>query len=419
MKTVLARLLTLAMVWSAGSAAAQDSLRIAAVVNEDVISVYDLATRMSLVLASSNLQDTPDVRRRLAPQVLRGLIDEKLKMQEARRLDIRVDDEDIDGALTTIAKQNGVPLAEMDAVMAKQGINKGSLIHRIESEIAWARVVGRRFSNTIRVGEEEIDEALAEIEQSKGKHEHRVAEIFLPVDNPAQEEEVRVLSERMIQQIRAGADFAALAQSFSQSAAAAVGGDLGWVRPGQLAPEIDSILATMKPGQVARPIRSLSGYHIVLLIDRRSGVGLGEPEVTVTLQQLFVPLSANAGPAEAGGQVQLARTMAETAKDCADMERLSRESGSPLSGSLGTVSLSKLPADIREAVGALPVGTASEPIRSDRGFLVLMVCERHEQDRVADLRNSIKDRLMDRRIGAAARRYLRDLRRAAFVDVRI
>ena len=370
-------------------------------------------------MASSKLKDSPDVRRRLAPQVLRGLIDEKLKMQEARRLDIQVDDADIDNALARIARQNNLDVAEMDALLASQGINKTSLIQRIESEIAWVRVVGRRFGNTIQVGDEEVDEALAGIEKSKGQPEHRVAEIFLPVDNPTREDDVRVLADRMIQQIRGGGDFAALAQSFSQSASAAVGGDLGWVALGQLPPEIDSALSAMKPGQVAQPIRTLSGYYIVFLIDRRSGAGLGEPEVTVALHQLFVPLAADAGTAETDSQTQLARTMAETAKDCADMDRLSQESGSPLSGSLGTVSVSNLPAHIQDAVRELPVGTASQPIRSEQGLLVLMVCERHEQDRAGDLRDNIRNQLMDRRIAAAARRYLRDLRRAAFVDVRI
>ena len=402
-------------------ARAQEVQRIAAVVNDEVISVFDVNARLSLVIASSGLKNRPEIRRRLGPQVLRTLIDERLKMQEAKRLDLKVGKRDIDKALGQIERQNNVPKGQLKKFLARQGVDITVLIDRIEASVAWVKVVSRSLRSRVEIGQDEIDETIAEIEANKGKPEHRVEEIFLPVDNPETEKDVRTVAERLLQQLKSGAKFAEMARSFSQSASAAKGGDLGWMKSGQLGEDLGVALLKMQPGQISRPIRSLAGFHILRLRDRRAAAGLTQTDSTVDLRQLFIPLPANPDRTAVAGGMDMAARLAARARTCQDMANLEKETGSPLSGSLGKIKVSMLPAQFRSVVKNLPVNNPSQPLRSGEGIVVLMVCGREggEKPSVSSERKKIKEMLMQKRLEMAARQYLRDLRRAAFVDVRI
>ena len=416
-KSIAGRALVLAFMLFAWPAGAQDNLRIAAVVNDDIISAFDLISRLTLVVAASELQDSSEVRRNLAPQVLRNLIEDKLKLQEAKRLQIHVSQKDINLALGRMEKQNGMPKGGLDSFLRRNAINKPTLIEQIKAEIVWTKAVIRKFGRGVRVGDDEIDEKLAEIRQNRGKPEYLVAEIFLSYDNDGGEDEVRTQAERMINQIRDGASFPALARSFSHSSTAAAGGNLGWVRLGQLGGELDAALEKMKPGTVSPPIQTQTGYYILIL--RKSRIRSGAGDVTLSLRQLFLPLSPDANANEVASQMSLATTMGEVAYNCADMETLALETGSPLSGDLGQVKLSRLPDTLRKVVGSLPIGKASKPQRMDNGIAVFMVCGREGDKPAAEERAQIRRILENERLTNAARRYLRDLHRAAFVEIRI
>ncbi len=428
MRSVALRSVLLFPLLLVGAAQAQDVLRIAAIVNDEVISLQDLGGRLSLALASAGLQDRPDIRRRLAPQVLRGLIDEKLKSQEAKRLDIRVASGDMERALRRIEQQNKVRKGGLKDFLARKGIKLSVLAERIEKDLAWSRVIDRVIRPRIQIGQEEINDMLAQIKAGKGKPEYRVAEIFLPVDNPGNEDEIRVLAERLIQQLQSEATFSGLAQNFSQSAAAAVGGELGWIRQGQLMEELDKALVNLRTGQTSAPIRSIAGYHILRLLDRRVGSGLAEQtkqDPSVSLQQLFLPLPSTANEAEVASQTALATTMGQLAANCTDMKRLGAELGTTMSGGLGKVKMSQLPPEIRAVVERLPVQKSSQPIRVERGVMVLMVCDR-EPTRKPPVKISesaerarVQRVLLEERLDVAVRQYLRDLHRAAFVEIRI
>lgn len=410
---LLAALLTL------GPAQAQETLRIAAVVNDEIISAYDLSSRLALVLASSGTADNIETRRRLAPQVLRGLIDDKLKLQEARRLNISITMDDIQLALAQVERQNDLPKGGLDGFLARTGINKSVLIDQLEAEIAWIKAVSRKLAAKIQIGDDEIDEIIARIEANKGKPDHLVSEIFLPIDDPLNQNEIQLLANRLFQQLKDGASFPALAQNFSQSASAAVGGDLDWISPGQLGSDLNAALLKLQPGQISPPIPSMAGFYILLLRDRRTGQGLTDKEVGVSLQQLFLPLSPNAGQAEVASQMELASTMSEVAGNCQDMEALGKEFDPEMSGNLGKVNMSQLPGKLRPVVEKLPLGKASRPLRIADGIIVIMVCEREEAPSALKARVRIKRMLFERRVSTEARHYLYNLRRAAFIDVRL
>src|SRR5476649_100701 len=138
-------LIALALLAAAAPASAQET-RIAAVVNDEVISVADLASRMRLVFASSNIPDTPEARQRVTRQVVRILVDEKLEMQEAKRLNIKVEDDEVAKALANIEAQNKLPKGGLETMLAARGIPRGSLIDQLTATLAWGKVIRQNLN---------------------------------------------------------------------------------------------------------------------------------------------------------------------------------------------------------------------------------------------------------------------------------
>lgn len=267
-------LLLLAAPWAADKARAQSDLfRPAAVVNDDIISVLDLAMRVQLAIVAAGVEDTQDVRRRLTPQILRGLIDERLQMQEAERLDISVSDQQVADALAQIAAQNNMEEGEFLTSLRNRGVIPTTLIDQIRAQIAWQNVIQRRIRPNVVISPDEVEEVADRLAGRRGSIERRVAEIFVPIETAAKEDEALANANRLLEELRRGANFAGLARQFSQSGTASLGGDLGWVRDGELEEPLNKALAQMGPGEIGGPVRTLSGFHILYLRDMRKNEG--------------------------------------------------------------------------------------------------------------------------------------------------
>ena len=394
-------------------------MRIAAVVNDEVISVFDLVSRMQMVMLSSNIPDTPELRQRLGPQVLRTLIDEKLELQEARRQNVTATDSEVDKALERLAKQNNMEVKQLSEYLRSRGIDRGTLVSQITASLVWAKLVRRQAAQTVDVSDEEVDEALRRARENAKEPQSRVAEIFLAVDNPAQDEEVRRLAERLSQQMRQGARFSGVARQFSQAATAAVGGDMGWVRPDQLAPELARAVADLRPGQLSPPIPFGGGYYLLLVLERRagsSGTGGGQETVYDIVQVVF-PLPQRASEAARQAAIREAENVRATAKDCQTLLQIGKEKAPQLS-SEGQVHESRIAPEMRKVIASLPIGEVSQPIVQKNGVGVMMVCGKSNMADVAT-REEVADSLIRRRLDTVSRRYLRDLRRNSYVDVRV
>ena len=399
----------------------QGDMRIAAVVNDDVISLYDLALRMRMVMISSNIGDTPEIRQRIAGQVLRGLIDEKLQLQEAKRQNVAATEEEVNNAIQQIEKQNNMKSGGLDEFLKVRGLDRSALVNQLTASIVWAKLVRRQASQSTEITEEEVDETLKRLKERASEPQARVGEIFLAVDNPSQEEEVRRLAERLAQQMRSGARFSAVAQQFSQSATSSVGGDIGWVRPDQLAPELGKAVTQLKVGELSAPIRAGSGFYLVLVIDRRNGpAGSGPQETIYDLVQVVFPLGAQASDATKRAAIAEAQSVRTAAKDCPGMLRIGKEKA-PQFSSEGKVRATQMSAELRNLISKTAVGEVTAPIMQRNGVGVIMVCAKADGTSAAApiTRDEAGESLLKQRLDTLARRYLRDLRRNAYVDVRV
>lgn len=392
-------------------------MRIAAVVNEDVISAYDLNQRVRMVMVTGRIQDTPDNRRRLTEQILRNMIDEQLQLQEAKRLNIRVSEEEINQLLAKLNARNKVPAGTLESVLKRADVDINALRAKLRADDAWGKVLRERLQQQVFVSDEEIDEELKRLQAVQHLPRHRVAEIFLPVDNPDAERQVRDLAERLMQQIRSGADFGALAREFSQSASAAVGGDLGWVTKGQLDPKIDSVLSTTPERQVAGPVQTLSGFHILLVIDRIVPSAGGANELVLDYTQLLLPGAQPGGSGAPQGE-QLAQQIQSDVQSCEELHAAAATLDSSKIGDVKGARLADIPDAIRDRLAALDVGETTEPVRTAEGLLIATLCARKGGANTLPTRAQIQNRLGNERFNLLIQRYMRDLRQTAFVDIR-
>jgi peptidyl-prolyl cis-trans isomerase SurA len=396
----------------------QGVLRIAAVVNEDVISAYDLDQRVKMVMVTGRVPDNPENRRRLTVQVLRNMIDEQLQLQEAKRLNIRITKEEVDKLLVKLNAQNDLAPGTLESILSRAGVDVGALRAKLRADDAWGKIIRERLAQQVIISDEEVDEELKRLKAVQHLPRHHVAEIFLPVDNPDNEKQVYDLAEKLLQQVRGGADFSALAREFSQSASAAVGGDLGWVTKGQLDPQIDRVLADMSKGDVGGPVHTLAGYHILMLIDRIVPSATGA-DVSVDYTQLILPLDRNASADDVRKEEDRARQIRSTVQRCEDLRTAAAKLAAPKSGDVKSARLKDLPPAIREPIARLQVGETSEPVRVAEGVMIATLCARQGDDPgTMPTRQQVQERLGNDRFNLLIQRYMRDLRQTAFVDIR-
>lgn len=398
-------------------AAQQEAMRIAAVVNEDVISLFDVQSRIQLFLITSGIEDTIEIRQRLLPQVMNALIEEKLKLQEARREEIEATEQDVLAAVQLIEQNNGMQPGAFSAMLNEQGIDPGTFYAQVEADVVWLRVVREVLARDISVSEEEVQAVIDRLIANQGKPEYLLGEIFLPIGLGSREADVLDLAQRLSEQARTGTPFPALAQQFSQSPTAAVGGDLGWITTGELEPELDRALVRMNPGEFSDPIRTVSGFTILALRDERATAEASPLMAAVTLSQVYLPTVGRTALSEQRID-QLSTALQTQVSSCDQMNNWATEIGGPGSGPVDLIRIGGLPEAVRDTVLDLPTGRVSPPVDVAGAKLFVMICER-EEDSGLPSPNQVYSRLENEKLDTISRQRLRDLRRQALIDVRL
>ncbi len=373
--------------------------------------------RLRMVIVSSGLPPDQSTIRRIRPQVLRNLIEDNLKLQEAKNRNVSVSPVELRTAMSEIEQRINMQPGRMLQMLKQNNIDRATLDTQLRADLSWAKLVGalvRRSSIT----DEMIDERIARIESGKGKPEFLVSEIFVPFDLGNSGGDANKLIADLVGQIGRGADFGSLARTFSQSTSSAQGGNLGWVRAEQLDPAIGTALPGMKTGDIAGPIRATDGFYILQLRNRRASRGLTTGPVTVDLQQVFLPLPPDPPQSVIDSARASLNRIGSAANSCTELDEQGKELGAPQSGRLSNVNLSSLEAQIRGAIENLQTGQASQPIQSGGGMVLLMVCDRQNSSSEEEIRQRVAAELGRERAELISRRMLRNLWRQAVIDTR-
>jgi peptidyl-prolyl cis-trans isomerase SurA len=395
----------------------QSATRIAAVVNDDIISTQDLRDRLRLALLFSGLPNDAETQRRIAPQVLRRQIDERLQLQEAQRRGVDIQPQEVMGALRNTAAANNMTPDQLIEVLIDQGIDPGTFEQQIEAELAWLRLVQREFAERIVITDQQIDLAL-DAATDDGETEVLLSEILLPIYDPADADLVVAEARDLRAAIAEGGEFAAIARQVSAAGSRVDGGDLGWVPIDAVQASLQPIIAALEPGEVSEPVTTPAGVQLLYVRDRRTA-GQTVPSDLRQIAQLLFPLGPDAPETAVEAVLADAREATAEIAECRDVERVARQRSLPSSGDLGWLRSADMPAEMARAVATLPLTTLSGPIRSASGVHLVMVCadaaSAGEEARRAGMRRGLENEALERLAG----RYLRDLRKEAFIDVRV
>ena len=390
-------------------APAQQVEGIAAVVNDEPITTLDVRDRMRLIIFSAGVQPTEEALVRIQDQALRGLVDETLQLQQAREYEVEVTEEEVDAAIADIAERNGSTPEEIEQQLTSNGVSIETLRQQIRAETAWQILVNGRYRNRVRISDQQVQMTLERMAQNASEPQYRLGEILVEITGQ-NEDRARGVVQTIYQQLNEGASFAAVARQFSDAPSAANGGDTGWLTESQLRPQIAEVVQQLAgQGSISQPIRVPGGYRIIALIDRREGAAVEQ----LTLRQITLPASR----IDEESRSRLEREVSEL-EGCEGVEPAADRIDGAISTDLGTIGANAVVPRIRDALSGLEPGDATDLVETAAGLQVFVLCDREIGGAGIPSPDQIEDQLINQQLSLLSRRWLRDVRREATIDIR-
>ncbi|AUX70376.1 peptidylprolyl isomerase [Porphyrobacter sp. HT-58-2] len=388
-----------------------------AIVNGFVITGTDIDQRVALVVSASEAPIPDEEMLRLRVQVLRNLIDETLKIQAAAAADLEVKREQVEQTYQQLAAQNfSTDPKKMDEYLLSIGSSPASLKRQIEGEAAWDNLLRRNIMPFVNVSAEEVNDVLQRMNEAKGTDEYRLGEIYLSAttENRAQ---VLANAQAIMQQLQQGGSFVAYARQFSEATTAVVGGDLGWVRLGQLPPQLAAAARSMQAGQLQGPIEIPGGFSILYLINKRQVLMADPAEAILSLKQISVTFPEGVTQAQAEARVEEFGKFIQGLRGCGDVDAGAAKIGAEVISN-DQIKAANLPEQLRGIILNLQIGQATPPFGGvQEGVRVLMLCGRDDPaDSGAPTFAAVMDQIEQERVNKRAQRYLRDLRNDAYIE---
>jgi len=399
--------------------------RIIAIVNSDVVMQSELEEKLRTVKTQLEQQGT-----RLPPatalekQVLDRLIQNKLQLQLASRTGIRVDDETLNRTISNIAAENKVTLTQFRDILEKDGYSYERFREDIRNEITISRLRQRQVENRITVTDREIDNFLATQEhQGNIETQIRLAHILISTPDGASPEEienVRLVAEKVVEDLKKGQDFAQMAATMSDGQQALKGGDLGWRKSDQIPTLFADHVAGMNAGDVSDLIQSSSGFHIIKLVDIRSSEKLIVQQTHA--RHILIRIDELTSEESAKTRLEQLKLRIEGGDDFGILAKAhSDDSVSAIEGGdLGWANPGDLVPKFEEQMDALEPGEASEPFKTDFGWHIVQVLERRQHDSTETVKRSKgRDAIRKRKMNEAHQNWLRQMRDEAYVEYRL
>ncbi|MBS0481216.1 MAG: peptidylprolyl isomerase [Proteobacteria bacterium] len=387
------------------------------VINGEVITGTDVDQRVALIVAASGNKISPEELQRLKLQVLRNLMDETLQIQEANIQKVSVDESEVDQTYARVASQNfGQDTKAMDAYLQKINSSPASLKRQIRGELSWQRLLRRNVQPFVNVSDEEVRDVIKRMQDAKGTEEYRVGEIFLSATD---ENKAAVFenAKKIVDQLKAGGSFQGYARQYSEASTAAVGGDLGWIRLGQLPNELGSALQQLSPGQLVGPIETRGGFSILVEIDKRQVLTADPRDAVLSLKQISISFPKGTTEAQATARAKQFADAMHTARGCSTVDPIAQSLGADVVTN-DQMKARDLPAQLQHMVLGLSLGETTAPFGSiEEGVRVLMLCGRDDPKTATEPNfEEIQSQIEDERVNKRAQTYLRDLRRDAIID---
>lgn len=400
--------------------------RIVAVVDEDIILQTELDRAVANIrgqYAGREAQLPPaDVLKR---QVLERLILIRLQTARAASTGMRISEEEVDNAVSNIARQNSISVDQLRQQLVQDGLNYGDFRSSLRDELIVQRLRQRFAQGRISVSDAEVDAALAS--QANGNTQYRLAHILVALPEGATAEQITT-GQKKIEGIKSLLDrgemeFSAAAVRYSDSPNALEGGNLGWRSLDQIPTSFSGAISSMQAGQFIGPIRGPSGFQLIKLEEIRNAQA-GDARMVTQYQARHILIRAEKAGEDAAAKAKLETLRARVAGGADFAELASKNSDDNFSkargGDLGWFAQDDFGPDFGSQVTALNDGQVSPPFKTQAGWHIVQRLSSRQSNVTDDNRRSqIRESIGQRKLEDEWSRFLREMRGEAFIDIRI
>ena len=398
---------------------------IVAIVNDDVVLASEVLERYDAVMQRLQAEggEAPP-KDAILEQILERLIVESIQLQEAEMRGVLVDDETLTNAVRDYAAQNGMDIDQFISALGSEGVSYRAFRDQVSRQLTLDRVQREVVNRRVYVTQQDIDELLASpFFAEQISDEYRIGHILLPVEQGADANErnaVQAQADAIVEQLREGADFAAMAVEHSSASTALEGGDLGWRKASRLPSLFAEQVLALEIGGVAEPLGNASGFHIVKLLDKRGASQQTNSETLV--RHILLEPSAIRSDDETRAAIEELRQRIVDGEDFAALAvEHSDDPGSALAGGdLGWSTADGFVREFQEAMAGTEVDEISPSFRTEFGWHILEVQGRREQDASDEARRDYAVRVLHaQRFDDGLQEWLKEIRDEAFVEERL
>ncbi|MFQ5355996.1 MAG: peptidylprolyl isomerase [Mariprofundaceae bacterium] len=404
--------------------------RIAAVVDEEALTCYQIrldAQMLTRQLGRSG-QSSPENIKIIQERALEGRITQTLQLHEARKLELKVEEEDVDLAMANVEAENNIPTGQLVTVLRAEGIDPDSYRKTLRERLLITKLINIAVRSKLRVSEESMREYYRKYLQTpKPTREVRLSQIFLAMPSDPTPEQVRELHERaktISKRAKSSEDFARLAALNSDAPDAARGGDIGWFSPGSLPPRFATVM-DLAVHQTSQPLRSPSGFHLLYIMDER----IKEPEPRkesydeVHARHILIKLPQTADAQTESKIRQRATDIADELKGTSDEEfatrakELSQGPSAEQGGDLGWFRRGQMVDVFEKAAFGMQAEETSDVIESEFGLhIIRLVAKRHiDPNSFEAYRDGIRDLLLNAEMQDQLPRWIAQLKAKAVI----
>tara|TARA_Y100001968_G_scaffold295431_1_gene302815 strand:+ start:819 stop:2060 length:1242 start_codon:yes stop_codon:yes gene_type:complete len=387
-------------------------VKIVAKVNNEIITNIDLENRLKLALELSNLPNESELRERLKPRVLDSLIDEALKIQEANRLGIFVTNKEVTDQINILEERLKIEKNTLLKEYKIKEIPEITIINQIRSQLLWEKLLYGIIIKNVTVSEKKISETYDLLLKKSGETEYNISEIFISSDNLEAEERVNSIYTRVNNQ-----NFLLLAEQFSDGVVFLGNLRNNWARESLLDENIKRGIFELDIGEISQPLKSSSGYHIILLNDKRKTKKIKENQTIYDLSQILFKTDNKADKNSEAYYIEFLLNLKNIITGCNDLNKLIEEIPEGYGGQLGKIEAKNIEKKFLTALKDLSVGKLSDAILTEDGIHGLMLCSPVTNNTYDEFKNSIEANLRRSKIDSAAQSLLSRIKRKALIEI--
>ena len=375
-----------------------------ATVNNEPISIYDLIQRANLFSISAKIPINEDFTTKILPDLISGYIDEVIQIQEIKKENVLVQDDQVQNLVDGIEKENGFKKGELKKFLKENKTEISILEKQLWANLGWRQLVANKFRQKIIVQESEVEVIHNKLKTDIGKDEFNVEQIFISFENKKENDVFNTINN-LYKQLIGGGDFLSIAKQFSDSYGGKIG-KMGWVPESDFDDKIVNDIKKLEINNFSKPIKGENGYFIIKLLNKRiigqetiSDVSLFRIELIEKNDEVYQLLN-NIG-------------------NCDELEEFAKTYGSTDSGSLGSFKYIELSNQLKSEVQKLNKNEISAPIKYDAGEFHIMICDINKAKPIIPSKFKIQDILINQKLEILARQYMSELRTKAIIDIRI